>query len=320
MLTRWIRWMGLGLVVVACSSKGSNEVTPGVGAGAIEQACEHDATTYCSKSVACSAFSFQSFWGDMDTCRARDRLWCTGALAVTDTGYTPDFIVACADAVNAQSCDDFNAGVVPDVCKPRPGTHAEGTACSNGAQCQTFFCKIPAGSSCGVCTAKTPIGGACATTSECVAGSRCRVQKCVPEVAEGAMCGGGVAVCAIPNTCLNSTCVKPLPVGAACDPGLDACDYGTFGAICDPQSNTCKALVKLAQPGQPCGTIDGVQTDCAAFGTCQYTTPDALTGTCRAPAADGTPCDDMSSFCLWPAACTDGVCKVPGASSSACPG
>jgi hypothetical protein len=101
---------------------------------------------------------------------------------------------------------------------------------------------------------------------------------------------------------------------------LDACDYGTFGAVCDAVTRTCKAVVKLASAGQPCGVIDDVPVECDAFGGCGFDSPDATMGHCLPPTADGAPCDPVNSVCFWPASCSDGVCKPQPASSSTCPG
>jgi hypothetical protein len=288
----------------------------GGGGLSIEQACQRDADLFCDKTAACSEFDLRWFWGDVATCKARDMLWCSAYLGLLDTAVTPDLFAACSGAVAAMTCDDFNSGVEAEACVFKPGSRVEGQACTNGAQCQTHLCKIPKNASCGVCAAKVPVGGACASNSECVSGSRCKGQTCTPEVGVGATCGGTVAACAYPNICLG-TCTKPLPVGAPCDPMIDACDYG-IGAACDPQSSTCKALVKLASPGQPCGTIDGSQVECVGFGSCGFDTPDATMGTCYAPSADGAPCDDVRS-CLWPATCVNGVCQLPSLANSACP-
>jgi hypothetical protein len=306
-LSRWM--MGLCLVVACSGKSGSN--SPGGGSG-IDEACQRDADSYCDKLAACSPFSLQWTYGDAARCKERDKLWCKPFLSLPDIASTPASFNACSDAVEAQTCDDFNAAVSLAICKGNPGPRADGQVCTSGAQCQSQHCKIPAMASCGVCAEKVPIGSMCDTTSDCVSGSRCRQQKCIPEATEGSACGAGVAVCVYPNTCLNSVCTKPLRTGAACDPMLDACDFATFGDVCDPLTITCKQLVTLAMPGQPCGLVNGVQTQCVASGSCVYSTTDPNVGTCQAAIADGAPCDPTgNTFCEWPAECLNGTCKVP---------
>jgi len=256
------------------------------------------------------AVLLQSLYGDVARCKERDTLWCEPALSQEEIAGTPESFDACSDAVDAQSCDDFNANVAPEACKIKPGPLALGQACRTGWQCQSLHCKAPANSTCPVCTAKSAVGGACASNSDCESGSRCRQQTCVPEVGDGATCGGTTGVCKYSSICSNSICTKLLPVGAACDPALDVCDRLTFGAVCDPQSNTCKALIKLAAAGQPCGALPDAETGCEAFGACSLTSPDGLTGTCVGPVADGAPCDPSGVACNWPAVCWEGTCQL----------
>ena len=284
----------------------------------MEQACERDAESYCNKTAACSAFALQSFWGDLETCKKRDVLWYMATLRLGDTGNTPDSFWTCSDAVDAQSCEDFNAAVAAPGCQFKPGKRALGRGCSNGAQCDTLHCDIVDNAACGVCATKAPIGAVCDVNSDCASGARCRQQKCVPEVGEGAACDGQTAVCAYSNTCLGATCRKPFLVGAPCDPMFDACDYGTFGAVCDGQTKTCKAVVKLAAYGQPCGVIDNVPVDCAAFGSCGVDTPDATVGSCIPPTPDGAACDS-NSLCFWPSSCSGGVCRPQPVTGVSCP-
>jgi hypothetical protein len=92
---------------------------------------------------------------------------------------------------------------------------------------------------------------------------------------------------------------------------LDACDYNNFGDVCDPQTNTCKQAVKLVAAGQPCGTVGGVPTECEAFGSCVYDTPDPAVGTCHAVIPPGSPCDPTGAvLCDLYATCVNGTCKL----------
>jgi hypothetical protein len=326
-----MRWLGLTALcfAVSCSGKSGGgggpdggAMSPDGGTMTVDQACERDASSYCDKLAACSMYSLQTLWGDVATCKARDRLWCKAVLGVEGGGETPEAITTCADAVDAQSCDDFNSAVTLDVCKTKPGPLADGLACTSAYQCESLSCKAPANSTCKACTPKVAVGGACMTSSDCASGSRCRQQQCVPQVAEGAACGGTVGVCNFSDICLNGACTKLLKPGSACDPMADACDYGTFGATCDAQSNTCKVVAKVVGAGQPCGTLPDGPTDCSAFGVCGFSSPDATVGTCFAALPDGAPCDPMNvdNQCFWPAACVDGICKVQFSSMPAgCP-
>jgi hypothetical protein len=99
---------------------------------------------------------------------------------------------------------------------------------------------------------------------------------------------------------------------------LDACDYVNFGDICDPLTTTCKQTVKLAAAGQPCGAVNGMEVQCAAYGTCTYDSPDGSMGTCLAAIPVGSPCDPTgAALCEVFASCVNGTCKL--IDPNACP-
>jgi hypothetical protein len=107
--------------------------------------------------------------------------------------------------------------------------------------------------------------------------------------------------------CSNGTCANGAAAGTSCANG-ESCDQ-TKGLICDTPTKTCKEL-KLANPGETCGFVDGSIVGCGAGGKCNVTTGTGA-GTCDAPLADGAACKVGGPGCQTPATCTNGVCTIP---------
>jgi hypothetical protein len=133
----------------------------------------------------------------------------------------------------------------------------------------------------GVCTTHPRIGETCDTMDRyCVAGSVC---KNVDAMGLG-------------------TCAAATPAGGTCDPlAGEECDaWG--GYECDQVSRTCKPVGISVPVGAKCLT-----TGCNASGYC------GSDGICKANPRVGEACIPGEIFCLTPAYCLGGVCKLPDA-------
>jgi hypothetical protein len=309
----------LSVVVVvmlsACGSSGPSAQT----------ACALRATDQCTELMMCSAAALNIVWGDLQTCETRETLACVNSLAAPKTAQTPDNQENCGKELATQACPAFLGGVTdPQDCLPPDGPGSNGTACSFAAECSSGFCAIPPYGLCGLC-ADQPAAGAscvdagCADTMKCVAAT----SECQVPVGSGGQCSTalpcGAGYACVPDA--GGTCMaRGTTTGAACD--LD----NKTAPNCDPDSGlTCDGTTKMcvAQPlvggGEPCGLIDEVDTECSGGGICIRASGSA-TGTCSAPASDGSACDTVNGPpCLLPAKCvtggsavTAGTCGQPG--------
>jgi hypothetical protein len=132
------------------------------------------------------------------------------------------------------------------------------------------------------------------------------------------------------KTATSGTCqAQGQKVGASCDPSHETaadCD-STLELYCDAVKanktfHTCLQAAK-AGPGKPCGTVNGVYTQCTGASVCEKlaSTGDAgTTSVCVARAADGASCDTVTGpACMAPARCigtqldggTSGKCTLP---------
>lgn len=142
-----------------------------------------------------------------------------------------------------------------------------------GGSCIDDFVTSTGEIACGDCRELVAENGAC-EDDECNVGLQCVGNVCKKPPGKDEVCGS--RQCAKPLRCVGAKCVDPLPSGAPCNPPIGAED-------------PCDATLGLACTG----------------GTCQPTvTPTTSTK------ADGEPCTE-TKFCLWPAACLMGTCKVP---------
>ena len=291
--------------LAACSSS-----TSGGGSATPDQAATDAATALCTKYVECEPFSIQLVYGDIPTCASRIKPQIMDLLAATGTSDTPSQIESCGQAIASASCDSVLGNKnLPDACKAKPGTLANGTACGDDSQCVNAHCNIPPEQSCGSCTtAKVAVGGTCAANGDCDGGSVCVGTVCVQPGAAGATCDG-THPCTPTLVCKAGTCGTPDEAGAACVRLGDTCD-NRKGATCNGASGTCQT-VTIAQAGQPCGLINGAVTVCAGSGDCPgFAPPAKVMGTCQAPAADGASCDAINGpSCAAPSKCVSGTCK-----------
>ena len=301
--------------VVACSSTHSGQGTPGglPPDPAIDEACAADAESWCGPLERCAPLSLQELYGDKATCLVRDKLSCVAYLQTRNTESASQ-LLACANALNAETCDEYLYGsTTPAACKVPPGPLGDGAACTYGAQCQSLHCATAAGAPCGVCKQKSPEGGPCARSSDCT-GGHCSLaaMTCVARPGLGQPCSGncnGALICApaTPDASDGSgICQTPLGNGAACDPEVDLCDPLWVGATCDPNTRKCVTTQTVAGPGQGCDTAW-----CSGGASCTIADTDGGGFVCVAAPADGAACDPVDKPCFRPARCVDNVCRLP---------
>jgi hypothetical protein len=244
----------------------------------------------------------------------------------------------CAGAADSAKA---TCGSVDDsACSNLTGTLATGSACGEGMQCQSGFCKTsnPYTTGCGVCADRTPIGQPCTVLDQCVVGAACvlgptgSTGTCTPttKVDVGGSCSQAGTICKDGLTCdgATTTCVALHAEGGACTSRYDchaplaciggACAQGKAagqaclagqcapGLGCDLQSQTCKARVAV-DPGKACD----YEVNYCRVGYCQASGT-ATNGVCPPVIPDGQPCDFMStsSVCDSNAQCVDGKCTL----------
>jgi hypothetical protein len=336
------------LLVTACggqnapvaSDAGSdgNPVIPATPCGAFAQA-------WCAKRQACTnGTSITRDWGDMSTCLAREELSCTNSLGAPRTGKTTALVEQCTTALSSASCADYLDNDLPAPCNPT-GPGAEGATCTFNAQCASGYCSGIRYATCGTCGTAPAAGDSCAKTS-CGLDQACIwnadvTNVCEPYVSAGATCGAfSNPLCAADLGCAGAS--TTTGVGGTCQPALRTvgatCGSKNMGLNCDGNlglwclSSAC-GDVTYAENGMPCGYVGSGVTECNG-GTCYSSggpyftyTGATRTGTCKAYAEDGAPCDtSVGPACLSPARCvssgggTAGTCVVPTPSlASACP-
>jgi hypothetical protein len=271
----------------------------------LAKACHDNATTYCNQDDSCFHKGIVYSYGDVATCIAAIEPLCNFAVSVPDVGWTGDSLETCITARSATTCGDFLHGTnYPSSCLPRGG-RADAANCLYGSQCQSGYCKIPSGQSCGVCVEWAKQGAACTTTSDCDPGLRCAGNStCQPAVTDGATCDTAHP-CSPELYCdpTSTKCTKPGSPPAVCDPTLGSADCDYFqAAYCDGTSKVCTPY-GLANDGQACGYIMNVSTVCTGGEGC-------LSGICTAGGDQGILCDLSKGLNCKPALqCISGVCN-----------
>jgi hypothetical protein len=311
-----------------------NTLGPDAGPAA---ACTELAQAKCAKRAACTDGADNTTdYGDLATCVTRLSLSCTAAFGGPGAQSTVATNEACVNQLASLSCADYLAANYGAPCRT-PGPGALGTACSSNSDCATYFCSNIRFSECGTCAEPPAAGSSCVTTN-CGAGQSCVwsdavVDVCEPEVAIGGTCGEGAApgcaadlYCARDEGAPTGTCYPALEtIGAGCysaNPMNVGCDT-TKGLGCTGTGpDYVCAAIHYVGDGMPCGNLaDGSVARCAG-GTCYtaggpFTSTANPTGTCKALAADGAPCDTASGpGCMGPARCvtsgggTAGTCTL----------
>jgi hypothetical protein len=331
------------LVAAVAWGCGGNQFTAGGDGGTTtsnvtgDQACGDNARARCTKLASCAPEQMIVIYGTEGVCETRLKLNCLNAESAPSTGNTPTTTEACAQAIGTESCADYMDDNPPPACAQAKGALPNGQPCSFPAQCQSGFCALVPGASCGSCADAPQPGDSCSALTTCGNLLTCTTgsQVCSGFAAQGASCTR-TALCGTGLYCVGSTATGAgscLPAvedaGAPCDPSGrtgPGCDRQQ-GLACNTSSRVCEA-VPYAPPGAPCGTINNGLVLCAGAGNCTATAttvdagPDAAppASTCVAPADDKSPCDLVAGpFCLTPAHCvstgggTAGTCQFPSA-------
>lgn len=321
-----VLWIMILSLSIGCSSS-----APGADAGlTAEQACAAVSAARCTKLMSCSAADLMVRWGDLAVCETREALACEAGLAAPATAATPLTAIGCADAITAQACGDFLGKDPPAACLPVAGPAPVGAGCSFASQCASQFCAISATALCGSCQLPPQVGTSCASsgcgpTLTCVPATM-TCQR--PVAAAGACsrslpCGAGLQCVGATMSAMGVCQASVTTSGAACDPqrktGPDC--SGPAGLTCDRMTKQC--VVQPIVASGTCGLVNNIEVRCAGGATCSIAAL-ATTGTCVAPAADGTACDAaIGPTCLAPARCvpagsgTAGTCTLAG--SATCP-
>ncbi len=320
------RWHGssilgpvVGLVLTACATgaapppddpqatDASVDAAVKVDGGvSLTQACADNATQYCAQYNTCFPTGMHYAYGDVTKCAAVVTTGCTFAVSVPDKGWTGDALEACVKGRSAMTCSDFLHGKnYPAVCYPK-GARADATNCLYGSQCQSGYCKIASGQTCGTCVPFAAQGAACNATADCKPGLLCANNAtCAAPATQGAVCDDAHP-CSQELYCDKTAmkCQKPGGPGTPCSPTLASadCDYFQL-SYCDGMS--CKTY-GLAEDGQACGSImNQPYTLCASGEGC-------LSGVCTMGGDVGTLCDPSKGLnCLGTSSCTAGVCTAP---------
>ncbi len=280
---------------------------------ALMQACTAFARAECTQLTACTPFNVTLTYGDEATCEQRAVLACVPALGAVGSTLNPSQVDQCAQAIKAESCEQFLDNDQPSACT-YTGSFALGATCGTDSQCTTGYCRLGLPGACGECAVRAqagqtgPDGGrpACLSDADCMATLVCAMGVCVGPSPAGATCSLQQP-CQRTLACVAGKCAAPLPVGAACALPTD-CDV-THGAACNTITKTCVAIATAAS-GQPCGIVNGGLTDCIGGATCGNVSP-TLQGTCHQTAADDAPCGPDIG-CLAPAVCAAGArCTLP---------
>jgi len=318
-------------LIAACSS-GSGPSMADVSAA---QACSDNAHQRCARLQTCSTTAMQLRYGSESECESRETTDCTKSLSEPLNGNTPTAVEACAGAYAAWDCEDYLANQnVPTACQQQLGPVVHGGACAIDGQCESGFCGVSPGSSCGTCAATPTVDASCAELTSCGPNLVCTADtaRCVVPGVRGASCGKG-APCGVGLSCVGASVTTPPQgtcqragetVGAGCDPTEKkgaGCDLNA-GLACDAATRTCQT-VTLASAGAPCG---GPAVEHPAYCTgasfCAGASSTKV-GACKAAAADGAACNAATGpGCITPARCvgrsgTAGTCQYSGAQSCA---
>jgi hypothetical protein len=288
-------------------------------------ACRAEAYARCTKLAGCSQAYLENRFGSVAVCEQVMAGECIAAVNAPGSAQTPAQVELCMAAVtdpNTWSCDDYIFSQnTPPACATPSGALANGASCLVSAQCQSTFCNVPVGSSCGVCAPPLQLHDSCAT-SNCPASLVCEstTKTCETYSQLGASCGSA-APCAVGLTCTagsnGSTCQTGVATsGAGCVFSGPGCSFAA-GFACNIESSTCQQ-VQFAAPSGACGVVSGQQAYCSG-GACIF-------GNCVPYGLPGQPCSmtSTSAGCINGARCittgdggTSGTCQVIGAGS--CP-
>jgi hypothetical protein len=206
------------------------------------------------------------------------------------------------------------------ACKAPAGTLADGTACGEGSQCSSTFCKGSGTSTtsnssgvtttsftCGVCAQKIAIGQPCnfSTGDSCVDGASCTSAgsgngsgTCTADATPGNAgdpCGMANQTCGDNLTCdyTMKKCVAKGVAGATCQFSSD-CQTPLVCTGSDFTKNVKGMCGNGSDVGGMCTPNEGSESGCKSGLNC-----DPTSKTCVAVkyADPGQPCDDRTTYC-----------------------
>lgn len=304
-VSSFLSFVAGGLLLVSLGSACSSSSDGGGGGGG----CSEAAGDLCNKINSCFPVLISLVYGDVATCVSRTELGCNEELGAPGSNVGGAEIATCGNAIAALSCDQVLVDS-PQECNVA-GSRKDGEACQLDAQCESTNCRITSGS-CGTCAARSPAGGACASSDDCAENLVCSSTVCATPVDAGGACSTDEQ-CAGALICKGGACAQASGAGEACNPQASECD-GLQALFCNPQSSTCQK-VEFANAGEPCGFVDSALVACTGGGKCNAPAG-AQQGTCSAPLADGASCSlETGPDCLAPAECVAGSCQLPNPES-----
>ena len=304
--------------LAGCESppKGGPDMSGGGSVVSPEQACPALIKAYCAKATDCMPFNQALGFPDAATCEARLNLTCPQLAKAMGTSVTGDDLQACSAKFSSISCYDYLSLSNPvQVCDFKPGKLTDGSACGEGVQCQSLYCKKDSTMDCGKCTALGKSGSVCVTNSDCDKGLACvgaaGAKQCTAYLTMGASCSTAAnsPSCHPTLACRNGVCATPAKLGESCSATTQDCDK-LSGLTC-PLALKCVGYA-TAQLGGACGQQGSTYVLCAGGSWC-----DSTSKKCMAPAPDGMACSDATGpKCQAPANCRAGICKI--ADSATC--
>jgi hypothetical protein len=327
--------LALSAVLVACSSSGNGESTPGdtgldVGGdteidalAAGEQACLDGWAINCHQYAKCAPLAFQRLFASEAECAKGYAAGCKeNFFNDPNVSWTLERARACVTAVSTYYGDTCQKWIrqfwgrtntsmkdaVPACWSP--GTLAIGAPCTLGQDCQSEYCEVVAGKACGTCKARLATDATCnvAKYNQCVSNSTCVGAKCIAFGDVGASCTSSNG-CYTDLACLSGKCAPRLAVGDACDPTLGSAECGVT-QVCNTKTLRCEYWT-LAKADQPCGRADsGSYALCERGLTCKVTDTFSGTGVCVAKVEIGEACTVDGLECVWPATCANKVCTL----------
>jgi hypothetical protein len=331
-----IMLLALSSLVLACSSSGNGESTPedtGVGdvgvdtevdaLAAGEQACFDGWAINCKQFAKCAPVAFQRWFESEADCAKGYAVGCKENFVDPYSSWTVDQARKCVTAVSSYYGDTCQKwirqfwgrtntaikDVLPDCWTP--GTLATGAACTLAQDCQSGYCDLVYGKSCGTCRDRIAQGAVCnaAKYTACISGTTCAAAKCVAFGEVGADCLTSDS-CHTDLACLSGKCAPRLSVGDVCDPARGSSECGVTQK-CNAKTMRCE-LWTLAKDGQPCGDVDsGGFALCERGLACKVVDTATGAATCAPRAKIGEACSfngPLETQCEWPSVCVNKSC------------
>ena len=280
--------------VVACSGEsdttGDDEGDGNTSSWAT--ACERAADAICGKYDECATLLFQGLIPS--DCHGFYLSGCLDNTRLSDVNITPSEYLACANAFNRLSCDDWlYNGESPPECQNVPGERPVGDACGNGLQCASRACTA-GGGECGVCEVRAAEGESCADRT-CGLNLTCDEQGiCTRPTHLGDPCSVD-APCDLIQVCRGGVCSKPPGDGEPCATDGLSCDLFQL-LSCNPTTMLCESE-SIPCLGEDCSGL------CRGGAVCNLTS-----GICGAPLPEGAACSE-DDRCEASLECIGSVCR-----------